>query len=154
MRFTIPKPYFPLTIKLDPNGLEWTHFIGVSEFVKTPGELPSSLTEQLLPMLEWINSDTDTTLIVEESTWARLQEARLNILRLTAWWIEWTRRRTVANDHFLCTHCNQQIVVKPGSPARDKTIYRCPNKVCATHALVANATGKPQLRVVEGAKSA
>jgi len=161
----VPKPYFPLTITLDPNGIEWTHLIGVQRHVRTPDELPSALEAQILPVITKIAKGKIQEFVVGKDAIEKATKNALDILHLTAWWLEWDRRRMIAHREFTCTHCASSVkIVKLGmrrvDPSSlklrgaDKHIYRCPNSACPTHALVAIATGDPILTVVEEAESA
>ncbi len=155
MSLPLPEPSFPLTIKLDPNGLEWTHLIGMQQHTKTPGELPSALETLIFPIIMRIAQGRIQEFVVHEDTMEEATEAVLSILRLTAWWLEWDRRRVIAHGAFDCTHCKSVIPIQKARPLqRDKHIYRCPNRECPTHALVSRATGDPVLTVVEETKSA
>ena len=151
----LPERRFALTIRPDPNGVEWTHLVGEQCYVKTPGELPSALETLLLPIIVRIAGGTIQEFIVGENTPEQSTEDMLSILRLTAWWLEWDRRRVIAHGAFDCTHCKTSIALQKSRPLqRDKHIYRCPNRECPTHALVSRATGDPVLTVVEETKSA
>lgn len=121
---------------------------------KTPGELPSALEALISPIIVRIAGGRIQEFIVEEDTIEKTTEDVLNILRLTAWWLEWDRRRVIAHGEFDCTHCKSSIAIQKQRPLKlDKHIYRCPNRECPTHALVSRATGDPVLTVVGEAKA-
>ena len=150
----VPKPHFALTIKLDPDGIEWTHLIGVLDFTLTPDELPATLSGKLLLILQWIKDQGQHTFVLNHHTLDSAPENAQDTLVLTAWWLEWKRRRKNAHRTFDCTHCRKRIDVKTQGTKVDMTIYSCPDNACLTWELLSKVTGAPVLRVVENVESA
>lgn len=150
----VPEPHFPLTILVDADSIEWSHLIGVLEHTLTPDELPVHLGEKLMSILSRIASQGQAKFVLSNRSVNDVPKHVVEILELTAWWLEWNRRRKNAHGYFECTHCRKHIAVKTQSAKADTTIYSCPDNTCPTWDMLSKVTGKPILRVVESVESA
>ncbi|MBI5793489.1 hypothetical protein HZA87_00150 [Candidatus Uhrbacteria bacterium] len=154
MNKPVPEPCFPLTIHIDAHDIDWTHLVGVLDHVLTPDELPVRLGEQLMPILLWIQSHGQKEFVLGNSGLGHAPKNAAETLKLTAWWLEWNRRRRNARDHFECTHCGKRINVKTQGAKVDTIVYSCPDNTCPTWEMLSKVTGAPVLRIVGAAESA
>ncbi|MBI4437602.1 hypothetical protein HY631_01485 [Candidatus Uhrbacteria bacterium] len=133
---------------MDPDGIDWTHLVGELHHTLLPDELPEPLRESLLPILSWIVARGLHELPLGADLTGAPDDAQAT-LELTAWWLEWNRRRRNARGHFNCTHCGKPVAVQTQGAKTDTTIYSCPDNACQTWELLCQITGKATLRVID-----
>lgn len=143
---------FPLTIQIDADGLQWTHFYGNVGVTTTLLELPLKLGSEITPLLEHAYAEgiSEIKLIAENDPVLRLDhsEAQEDLLaehifalKRVAWWLEWCRRKTIGfrRNNWACPQCEESV------PAKTQ---RCKDKTCLSHLLLTNITGERSLRLV------
>ena len=140
---------FQLTIRLDQDGVQWTHFFGRMEHARAPSEIPPRLWAMLSPIIEALHQagvvkfnfpSSDTQLPPQVPENAR------EILALMAWWMEWDRRIAVAHAAaWKCPNCEEDVNPKRG---------HCDNPACESWNNLHRVTGEPILELISGAKSA
>lgn len=149
--------FFPLTIKLDPEGTDWTHFFNRSDdHVLTMDELPEPLQELVEPIVEFLLEQRISrigfipdryplchiTLEGERDPHLRpflLPEESFPTILLLAWWMEWSNRKTTGRGQWKCLECTDSITTQHG---------HCKNADCLSWLILPVITGRPILSLV------
>lgn len=144
-----PDPAFALSIRLDPDGIEWTHFIGRMGHVRTPGEMPAPLRARLEPIMRALHDAGVRRFAFPALTGVfppGVPDNTVDTLTLAAWWLEWDRRVAVARgESWPCPDCQGEVKPKVG---------HCGEPSCQSWDKLHLATGAVQLHLVPGAQSA
>ena len=144
---------FPLQIKIDQDGIEFTHVYGGIGHVLTPTELPSplwmrlhtlvsclfegeirvlELTPERIPRYQLIPQKNDLLKEISKET----EET----LALTAWWMEWSQRKKVSfRDGWKCLECERYIL---------RSEERCPDTHCRSREILNKIKGDQKLKLV------
>lgn len=143
---------FPLLIKLDEDGIEFTHFFNRMGHVRLPPHLPDPLHKRVLQLIERLMAlqIQALQLIPDElprykinGTWAPLPASLTpeteDTLLLTAWWMELERRKTTRHDDWECQECGKLVTRKRGI---------CQNHECVSWDILHIITGDPHLHLV------
>jgi len=151
---------YQLRIVVDYDGIEWVHFFGAMEFVRTYQELPDKLAEQLEPIIKYFMklrlerlelTCRPGSLFLIDGEYRTLEgapEGTLETLRLCAWYLDWRWRREMAglrNSPWRCLECSEDV------PA---TRTHCANASCTSWNILYEATGIVILQPVPKAQSA
>lgn len=144
-----PDPSFALTIRMDPDGIEWTHFVGLMGHVRTPGEMPAPLWARLEPIMRALQAAHVGRFTFPALTGVfppGVPDNAVDTLTLAAWWLEWDRRAMVARGgSWACPDCDELVRAKVG---------HCADPQCDSWNKLHLATGEPNLHLVPGAQSA
>ena len=145
---------FPLQIKMDPDGIEFTHICGGIGYVLTPKELPVPLWTRLCPLVsslfegeirlfELTPNQTPQYRFVPQGNDAlkELSEETEETLALTAWWMEWGQRKKVSlkREGWACLECERYVLRSEG---------RCPDTNCPSRKILLKITGESTLKLV------
>src|SRR3989339_1349475 len=125
---------FPLLIKMDQDGIEFTHVYGGIGHVLTPRELPNPLWTRLHPFVSRLfegeiqlfeltpKQTSRYRFIPQENVLKELSKEIEETLILTAWWMEWSQRKKVSSrDGWKCLECERYIL---------RSEERCPDSHC------------------------
>lgn len=136
--------FFPLIIRPDTDGIEWTHFSNEG-YVVTLAELPRALqaparniTKCLLnKRLNTLDISRDTELLPEGF------EPFVRDFRLIAWWLEWRYRKEIGRAQWTCPECQETVMLAIG---------HCPRADCLSWKILTHITGIPILKLVQKRK--
>lgn len=144
---------FPLILEVDLEDVEFTHIKGAMGHVRMLRELPVGLFNNLSGVLEYLVRQEVKKLSFDPKdpfhylingnrmshTWLDCAESR-EALRLTAWWMEWDRRRTISHEGWYCLNCGRTIVRKRG---------HCDYPDCESWNMLNTIIGETSLHLVE-----
>lgn len=151
--------FFPLTIKLDRDGIDWTHFFSrMDGHVLTIDELPESLRRLAASLAAFllgrrigrigiipdrfplcqttIEGERDSSLAPFPS---EAREEFLPTIRLLAWWMEWCHRMATGRGKWKCLECTGTVTAQDG---------HCANAECLSWRILPTITGNPILSLV------
>ncbi|MBI2473014.1 hypothetical protein HYV70_00455 [Candidatus Uhrbacteria bacterium] len=144
---------FPLQIKMDQDGMEFTHIYGGIGHVLTPKELPSVLWMRLHPLVSCLfegeiqilrltpNQIPFYQLVPQKNDLLKdLSEETEETLALTAWWMEWChRKKTASHRDWKCIECEKHV---------PRTEGRCPDIHCSSRKILQEITGESGLKLI------
>ncbi len=145
---------FPLQIRIDQDGMEFTHIYGGIGHVLTPKELPSVLWMRLHPLVSRLfegeidllemapNQQPRYRLIPQRNNWFEEPSADIEeTLALTGWWMEWSHRKQVSSkkEGWICPECEKYVLRSEG---------RCPDIHCSSGKILQEITGESGLKLI------
>lgn len=156
-------PRLYLRIDMDYDGIQWTHFRGPLDFTLTLQELPRKIRKPLRSIVRMLmNMKADRlyfesvlrppTIVDGERRELphTLEGDTIKILALTAWYMEYQRRRRMAwmcehHDGWKCLDCSQLV---------KKDRDHCSNAQCNSWNKLFHITGEQTLHLVSETETA
>ena len=148
---------FSLTITLDPDGIEWTHFVSAGGLILTPQELPKPLWRRVKPFVRHLSTQHITTFeflpthapyVKINGTWhdpsTSVSDESFQTICLLSWWMEWQDRKKRTPEEWTCPTCGQ--LVNPRG-------RYCKNSECDSWDILFEITGETTLRPAQTLKT-
>ena len=143
---------FPLQIKIDPDGIDFTHIYGGIGHILTPKELPTPIWTRLYPFVSSLFEESISSLEFtpyhepcyrltpqNEILFEKLSETE-EIIVYVAWWMEWSHRKKVSQKNgWKCPECDRYVIPEQG---------HCPDNQCPSWNALFLITGEPTLHLV------
>ena len=141
---------FPITIRLDEDGIDWVHFVGGIGHVLTLRELPEPFQPPVIELIDFLQRQGVKTLkILPSSLICQINGVHRNLLQdtpniqetlcLLAWWLEWSNRRVVSHGWWQCPECADHVTARRG---------HCKNPECPSWNILFQITGESILELV------